>query len=70
MCKNLGPVEDNRYHIDLIKAIKEFADTNDVFIYTQFEDVVDVVCRKQFIVKFNSLVKNLEIKIPKSFILE
>lgn len=46
MCKNLGPVEDNRYHIDLIKAIKEFADTNDVFIYTQFEDVVDVVCRK------------------------
>ena len=54
----------------LIKAIEQFADNNDVFVYNQFQDIEDVVCRKQFIVKFNSLVSDLQIRIPKSVFLE
>ena len=70
MCKNCGNVKENQYHQMLIKAIEQFADNNDVFVYNQFQDIEDVVCRKQFIVKFNSLVSDLQIRIPKSVFLE
>jgi len=70
MCKNLGLVQENQYHIDVISALKNFADSNEIFVYNHFEDVVDVVCRKQFIVKFNALDSNLKIKIPNSVFLE
>jgi len=57
----------------MIELIQDFSTTNSIRIYNEFQDVIDVVCRRDFIVKFigmhsksDDLNRQLKIKIPKT----